>query len=63
MKGLKTLRESIKGNDVDSFHGHLGELERVVQNNERMKQLLEEAGSCVKWRSTNTSWHITVHQT
>ena len=20
-------------------------------------------GSCVEWRSTNTSWHISVHQT
>ena len=44
MKILKTLRESIKGNNVDSFHRHLNELERVVQNNERMGQLLEEDG-------------------
>ena len=44
MKPLKTLRESIKENYVDSFHRHLNELERVVQNNERMKQLLEEDG-------------------
>ena len=42
MKPLKTLRESIKENYVDSFHRHLNELERVVQNNERMGQLLEE---------------------
>ena len=28
----------------DSFHHHLNELERVVQNNERMGQLLEEDG-------------------
>ena len=41
---LKQLRESIKGNNVDSFHRHLNELERVVQNNERMGQLLEEDG-------------------
>ena len=41
---LKQLRESIKGNNVDSFHHHLNELERVVQNNERMGQLLEEDG-------------------
>ena len=27
---------------MDSFHRHLNELERVVQNSERMKQLLEE---------------------
>ena len=39
---LKTLQESIKGNIVDSFHRHLNELERVVQNNERMRQLLQE---------------------
>ena len=42
MKVLKTLRESIKENSVDSFHHHLNELERVVQNNERMRRLLEE---------------------
>ena len=42
MKELKTLRESIKENSVDSFHHHLNELERVVQSNERMRQLLEE---------------------
>ena len=39
-----TLRESIKGNNVDSFHRHLDELERIVQNNEWMKELLEEDG-------------------
>ena len=27
---------------MDSFHCHLEELERVVQNSERMRQLLEE---------------------
>ena len=30
---------------MDSFHRHLNELERVVQNSERMKQLLEEDGT------------------
>ena len=39
---LKTLRDSVKGKDMDSFHRHLEELERVVQNNERMRQLLEK---------------------
>ena len=39
---LKTLQDSVKEKDVDSFHHHLEELERVVQNNERMRQLLEE---------------------
>ena len=29
---------------MDSFHHHLDELERVVQNSERMKALLEEDG-------------------
>ena len=29
---------------MDSFHRHLDELERIVQNNERMKELLEEDG-------------------
>ena len=29
---------------MDSFHHHLDELERVLQNNERMKGLLEEDG-------------------
>ena len=42
MKVLKTFRESIKENNVDSFHRHLNELERVVQNNEKMRRLLEE---------------------
>ena len=44
MKLLKTLRESIKENNVDSFHRHLNELERVVQNNDRMRRLLQEDG-------------------
>ena len=44
MKVLTTLQESIKANNVDSFHRHLNELERVVQNNERMRRLLEEDG-------------------
>ena len=38
------LRDSIKEKDVDSFHRHLEELDRVVQNNEKMRQLLEEDG-------------------
>ena len=38
---MKRLRESIKKNDVDSFHHHLDDLERVVQNNERMRRLLD----------------------
>ena len=42
MKVLKPLRECIKENNVDSFHHHLNELERVVQNNERMRRILEE---------------------
>ena len=45
MKVLKTLRESIKENNVDSFYHHLNKLERVVQNNERMRQLLQEDGT------------------
>ena len=40
MKVLKTLRESIKENNVDSFHHHLNELEPVVQNKEKMRRLL-----------------------
>ena len=39
-----TLRESIEENNVDSFHHHLDELERIVQNNERMKELLKVNG-------------------
>ena len=42
LKALKTLRESIKENNVSSFHRHLNELERVVQNKEKMRRLLEE---------------------
>ena len=42
MNVLKTLRESIEENNVDSFHHHLNELERVVQSNEKMSRLLEE---------------------
>ena len=45
MKVLKTVRESIKENNVDSFHHHLNELERVVQNKEKMRRLLEEDGT------------------
>ena len=44
MKVLKPLRESIIGNNVNSFHHHLKELGMVVQNNERMRELLEEDG-------------------
>ena len=29
---------------MDSFHCHLDELERIVQNTDRMKNLLEEGG-------------------
>ena len=29
---------------MDSFHRHLDELERIVQNNDQMKELLEEDG-------------------
>ena len=29
---------------MDSFHRHLDELERIVQNNDWMKELLEEDG-------------------
>ena len=29
---------------MDSFHRHLDELEKIVQNNERMKVLLEKDG-------------------
>ena len=42
---MKILRESIKAKNVDSFHRHLNELETVVQNNERMKRLLEKDGT------------------
>ena len=41
---MKTLRESIKGDDVDSFHCQLDQLERIVQK-ERMKGLLKEDGT------------------
>ena len=30
---------------MDSFHHHLDELERIVHNSERMKQLLEHNGT------------------
>lgn len=42
---MKILRESIKGDNVDSFHHQLDQLERIVQNNERMKRLLKEDGT------------------
>ena len=42
MKVLKPLQESIKENNVDSFHHHLNELERVIQNKEKMRRLLEK---------------------
>ena len=40
-----TLRESIKESNIDSFHRHLDELERIVQNTDRMKKLLEQYGT------------------
>ena len=39
-----TLRDSVKENNVDSFHRHLDQLERVVQNSELLKELLEQDG-------------------
>ena len=42
---MKTLRESIKENNLDSFHHHLDELERIVQNSEQMKVLLQQDGT------------------
>ena len=44
-KLLKILRESIKENNVDHFDRHLDELERVVQNTGRMKELLGQDGT------------------
>ena len=44
-ESLKTLRESIRHNDVDSFHRHLDELEKIVQNNDQMKVLLQQDGT------------------
>ena len=40
-----TLRESVKENNVDSFHCHIEELERIVQNSKQMKALLEADGT------------------
>ena len=42
---MKAVRESIKLHNLDSFHHHLDELGRVLQNDERMRQLLEKDGT------------------
>ena len=42
---LQTLRESIKRHNVDTFHRHLHELERVLQSSERIKKLLTADGT------------------
>ena len=42
---LQTLRESIKRNNVATFHRHLDELEKALQNSERMKRLLTADGT------------------
>ena len=59
-----TLRESIRRNDLDSFHRHLIELERLVQNIERMKELLEQDGTlCLAgWIGSNPVVEILIQK-
>ena len=42
---MQVLRDSIQRNDVDLFHRHIGELARLIQDNERMKGLLQGSGA------------------
>ena len=41
---LKKLREAITGKDEDSLHCHIDELEKLLQDNVRMRELLDASG-------------------
>ena len=42
---LKKLREAIRGKDEDLFHRHIDELEKLLQDDDRMRELLDATGT------------------
>ena len=42
---LKKLREAITGKDEDLFHHHIDELEKLLQDDDRMRELLDGTGT------------------
>ena len=39
------LREAITGKDEDLFHCHIDELEKLLQDDDRMRELLDATGT------------------
>ena len=42
---LKKLREAIASKDEYLFHHHIDELEKLLQDNDRMRELLDATGT------------------
>ena len=42
---LKKLREAITGKDEDLFHRHINELQKLLQDDDRMRELLDATGT------------------
>ena len=42
---LKKLREAITGKDEDLFHHHVDVLEKLLQDDDRMRELLDATGT------------------
>ena len=42
---LKKLREAITGKDEDLFHRHIDELEKLLQDGDGMRELLDATGT------------------
>ena len=42
---LKKLREAITGKDEDLFHRHINELQKLLQDDDRMRELLDVTGT------------------
>ena len=42
---LKKLREAIGGKNEDLFHRHIDELEKLLQDDDRMRELLDATGT------------------
>ena len=42
----RLLREATKNNDMDSFHRHLDELERLLSDDDRKKRRIKESVLC-----------------
>ena len=43
---MRLLREATKTNDMDSFHHHLDELERLLSDDNRMKRQIKQNVLC-----------------